>query len=645
VRIDGYLPIADYGAIGNLSTIALVGRDGSIDWCCLPAFDSPSVFGGLLDAGRGGRFLVAPAGGGRGEQRYLHATNVLVTTFEARDGTLSVTDFMPLGGDLDGRVEPPSGPEIHRVLTAEGGPLEVEVEWAPRPGYARSDVTIERDGAGFVAVAGDERFWLRGLTDGGEIVDTGSGPVVRARLRVEPAVPLTLATGLGTPDAGYPAERMPTLEETIEAWRRWALKEKARDRAWAEPYGELVLRSELALKLLSYGPTGAIVAAGTTSLPEEVGGQRNYDYRYAWIRDASLTVQALHAMGHGAEAKAFVEWAEHVAEAQGDGSTEVRIMYGIRGETELEEGELEHLEGYRHSRPVLVGNKAAEQRQLDILGELLDGAYELVREGHELPDDIRDFLVSLADDACDAIGLPDDGIWEMRNGPRTYTYSQVMLWVALDRAIQLADAGILPTDHSASWRAARERAKDLVLERGWNEETGAFVQAFDSPELDASSLLFAIHELLPFDDRRVQATIDRTIEHLEEEGLVYRYRMDDGMPGEEGAFVLCSFWLVDALALSGRLDEARVRFERLAARANHVGLFSEQIDPRSGAFLGNFPQAFSHLGLINSAIYLAHAEGRETPVPAPVGSVEHREAVRRDAPRSGDDGDGAREGS
>jgi GH15 family glucan-1,4-alpha-glucosidase len=630
VRIDGYQPIADYGAIGNLSTLALVGRDGSIDWCCLPAFDSPSIFAAILDHARGGRFRVAPVGGGRGDQRYLDATNVLETTFQARDGRLIVTDFMPLGGDLDGRVEPVTGPEIHRVVRVEGTAMEVEVEWSPRPDYGRAPVRIERVETGFLASAGDQRFWLRGVPGGADIEDDGTGPLVRGRFEVEPAEPLVLGTGLGSPNARYPAERMPSLEETAESWRRWALKAEAEDRSWAEPYGDLVLRSELALKLLSYGATGAIIAAGTTSLPEEIGGQRNYDYRFAWIRDASLTVQALHAMGHGAEAKAFIEWAEHVAEEQGDGGTEIRIMYGVRGETELDEQELDHLEGYRRSRPVKIGNKAAEQRQLDILGELLDGAYELVREGHELPDEIRDFLVAIADAACDAVGLPDDGIWEMRSGARIYTYSQVMLWVGLDRAIQLADRGILPDASAGRWRESRDRVRALVLDEGWSADVGAFVQAFDSTELDASSLLFPLHEFLPFDDPRVRATIARTLEHLTEDGLVYRYRMDDGMPGEEGAFVLCSFWLVDALALSGRVEEARELFERLAGRANHLGLYSEQIDPRSGAFLGNFPQAFSHLGLVNSAIYLAHAEGRESPVPAPVGTPEHRRSVRRD---------------
>jgi GH15 family glucan-1,4-alpha-glucosidase len=638
MRIDGYLPIADYAAIGNLETAALVARDGSIDWACLPDFDSPSLFAAILDPRRAGRFAVSPVAGGEGAQRYVEGTNVLDTTFDGPRGRLVVTDVMPVDGDLDDARATTSIPEIHRYLRAEGGPVEVEIEWSPRPDYARRDGRVDRGNDLVVLEAGDVRAWLHGLpaavlADAEITADTG-GPVLRARIQLEPGDRLHLSTGLSTGNATPgPRRGAPDLERTIEAWRRWVSKGDTIDRSWAAPHQHLVRRSELLLKLLAYRPTGAIVAAATASLPEEIGGVRNWDYRYTWIRDASLTVQALHAVGHGREARDFIDWAERVA-AQDDGKdSAIRIMYSIRGGTDLEELELDHLDGYRGSRPVHVGNGAAEQLQLDVFGELLDGAYELMREGHQLSEDVRRFLVRVADQSCEWVGMADDGLWEMRGRRDHYTYSQLMIWAGLDRAIRMADT--LPGADPEQWRRSRTAARRLVLERGYDPDVGAFVQRFGAPDLDATSLLIPLHELLPFEDPRVQSTIDRTMEQITENGLVYRYRMDDGLPGDEGAFVLCTFWLVDALALSGRLDEAREIYEGVLGRANHVGLFSEQIDPRTGAFLGNTPQAFSHLGLLNSTLYLAHAEGRPTPVPAPLGSPEHREDARADREDAG----------
>jgi GH15 family glucan-1,4-alpha-glucosidase len=360
-------------------------------------------------------------------------------------------------------------------------------------------------------------------------------------------------------------------------------------------------------------------------LPEGIGGVRNWDYRYAWIRDASLTVQALHALGHETEARRFILWVEQVAQQEGQAPKRVQPMYTVRGDTEAPVEELDHLAGYRGSRPVQIGNHAVEQKQLDVYGELLDGAYELVREGQDLSDEVRRFVFEVADDAAERLHDTDDSVWEMERGDRHFTYSKLMLWVALDRAIQLAERYGLDGGNGQRWRTARDEARQLVLERGYSRDIGAFTQTLDGEELDAALLLLPLHEMLPVDDPRVQSTIDRTLERLTEHDLVYRYRADDGLPGEEGAFVLCSFWLVDALALSGRLTEAERIFESLLRRANHVGLYAEQIDPRTGQFLGNFPQAFSHLGLLNSALYLAYAQGKETPVPKPLGSAEHRQ--------------------
>lgn len=620
-----YLPIEDYAAIGNLRTAALVSRRGSIDWACLPHFDSPSVFGAILDARRGGHFRVGPPNGQRGEQRYVDETNVLETTFQTASGLLRVTDFMPLAGDIDGRGGSHAPPEIQRLVQAEGGSAEVDIEWAPRLDYGRRPTLISMMPDGLVASDGERTLYLRGLPDGAEVHSTDHGPVARLRTRLDERGLALVSSWEGEPAHAGLAAAEEALQATVRAWRGWLRKDKRGDRhEWAGAWAPLIVRSELALKLMVFAETGGIVAAPTTSLPEWIGGMRNWDYRYTWIRDASLTTQALSAVGHTREAVDFLDWAEHVAQAHEAQARRVQIMYGLHGETELDEHELEHLEGYRRSAPVRIGNGAAPQRQLDVYGELLDGAYELVRRDISLSADVRRFLATLADGACAAVGEKDAGIWEMRGPKRHFVHSKLMVWVGLDRALQLASRGVIEGDVQR-WRQSRDEVRQTILERGFNEERGAFTQSFESTDLDGSNLLIPLHDLLPVDDPRVQGTIDRTLDELTEEGLVYRYKVDDGLPGEEGAFVLCTFWLIDTLALSGRLDEAHELFDRLCRRANHVGLLSEQIDPADGAFLGNFPQAFSHIGLINSALYLAHAEGRRMPMPAPLGTREHRQ--------------------
>jgi GH15 family glucan-1,4-alpha-glucosidase len=640
VTAPAHRPISDYAAIGNLRSAALIAPDGSIDWCCLPDFDSPSFFAALLDTRVGGRFRVRAVGAPEGRSQYMDHTNVLETIFSTGDGRLVLTDFMPLEGDIDGTVERAPAPEIHRFLHAEGGALEVEVEWAPRPDYARGEVRLEAVRDGFEAVAAGHRLMLEGLRhEEAEVVDRDGGPLLRARFGLGSGERRVLVTGLREEPtrrevSADASEHL--LRETLATWREWVHKRGTRERSWARPYQELVTRSELCLKLLSYGPTGAIVAAPTTSLPEGIGGVRNWDYRYAWLRDAFMTVQAMHALGHKAEARTFIRWAERTAQQASHAPKMVQPVYTIRGETATPPEELDHLSGYRGSRPVQIGNQAFSQKQLDVYGDLLDGAYELAREGHELGPEIQRFLVELADEAGRKLHEPDDSVWEMERGDRHFTHSKLMMWVALDRAIQLAERFGLEGGDVEHWRTKREEARRLVLERGYSRERGAFTQTLDGEELDAALLLLPIHELLPIDDPRVVSTIQRIRDELAEHSLVYRYRADDGLPGEEGAFVLCSFWLVDALSLSGRLDEAHEVFDSLVRRASHVGLYSEQIDPRSGEFRGNFPQAFSHLGLINSALYLAHAEGRESPVEALVGTMEHRrEAGRRQAVTSG----------
>jgi GH15 family glucan-1,4-alpha-glucosidase len=624
-----YKPISDYAAIGNLRTVALVGRDASIDWCCFPNMDSPSVFAAVLDAERGGCFRVRPVGAAYGEQEYERDTNVVRTVFTGADGRLTVTDFFPLAGKVHGRGESTAPPEIHRLLRCDGGAVEVEVEWSPRPDYARAHVSLYPVVGGCVAEAGEEtgRLFLAGLRDGElELGEAPGGSVARARFRMEPGEVRVLVSRWGSAAAGVSVDESERLRAaTCETWRQWLHNAgRTHSREWAGSWEPYLIRSELALKLVTHADTGAIAAAPTTSLPETIGGVRNWDYRYTWIRDASLTAQAFTSLEHHEEGVEFLLWAERAA-AQG-GEDHVQIMYGLHGESDLEEVELTHLEGYRGSAPVRVGNGAAKQLQLDVYGELLDSAYELLRRGQRLDAHLLHFLSRLADRAADGWERPDFGIWEVRSEPRHFTYSKLMSWVALDRAVHLAERFGLEGD-VVRWRRERAKIRSSILENGYDEAVGSFVQSYGSGELDASSLHVPLFELLPFDDPRVQSTIDRTMEQLMEGGMLYRYRGDDGLPGKEGTFGLCTFWLVDCLALSRRLDEAWSVFEGMVQHTNHVGLLPEQIDAQSGEFLGNFPQAFSHIGLINSLLYLGYAEGREIPDPSPVGTPDHRQEI------------------
>jgi GH15 family glucan-1,4-alpha-glucosidase len=624
---DHYLPIEDHAAIGNLRTTALVGRNGSIDWCCLPQLDSPSVFAALLDHERGGRFLVRAADGPDvGEQRYLPATNIVETVFDSPGGRLVVTDLLPLAGSIDGRCgDSRAEPVIHRLLRADGGQVEVLVEWSPRFDYGRHQTRMGPAGGALLAWAGEDAMALAGLPVEAELHEDRTGPVARARFTIDDGREVSLTAAWGSQARPASVERAhEILEETAAAWRGWVQNaEASSSREWAQPHHELVLRSELALKLLTHADTGAIAAAATTSLPEEIHGVRNWDYRYSWIRDAALGAQALFATGHRADAHAFIGWAERSARDRGETGWGLQVVYGLHGQEELPEADLPNLEGYRRSAPVRIGNGAVDQVQLDIYGELISAAYEAVRMGDELEEDICRFLPVVADRACRTWQERDYGIWEPRNGPFHFVYSKAMVWMALDRAIRLAERGAIEGD-VGMWRRNCDLIRDEVLDRGFDADLGAFKQSYERPVLDTSNVLLPLLEILPFSDPRVQATIDRTLEELTEERLVYRYHADDGVAGREGSFGLCTFWLIDALALSGRLDEAEEIYEGMADRANHVGLYSEQIDPASGAFLGNFPQAFTHIGLINSTLYLAHCKGRDLPIAAPIGSDDHR---------------------
>jgi GH15 family glucan-1,4-alpha-glucosidase len=622
-RDERYLPIGDYAAIGNLRTVALVGRSGAIDWFCYPEMDSPSVFAAVLDADRGGRYELAIDGSGdggndRGEQHYVGDSKVIETVLSAPSGRLRIRDALPLSGDITGCGRSRASPELIRVLRVEGE-VRVSLRWAPRFDYGRAQTRIQLGDGGFVASGAGKRLTLSGVPEGSATIerDEDGHDSLRASFEMREGDERALAMaweGVPTSSVDLANEK---LDETVRVWERWAKKEEeAGGRSWAGPWHDLVLRSELTLKMLTHADTGAISAAATTSLPETLGGVRNWDYRYMWIRDAAMTGQAFVAMGHPEEMHEFVRFTHRVAEAHREEGRELSIMYSVRGEADLPVEKLDHLEGYRRSAPVLIGNEAAEQIQHDVLGELVDAADELARTGIRLSDEIWRSLPLVADRAAEAWQEPDHGLWEMPIEPQHYVYSKLMAWVALDRAIRLAGDGWIEGDVDR-WREAARGARQMILERGYSERKGAFVQILDGEALDAAALMIPIQGFLPFDDPRVQSTMDRVMDELMENGLVRRYVTDDGLPGEEGGWVLCTTWLVDNLALSGRHDEARRIFEKVAARANHVGLFAEQIDPRSGQFLGNFPQALSHIGFINSAMFIAHAQGRDVPTVIP----------------------------
>ena len=601
--VPDYKPISAYGIIGDMRTAALVGLDGSIDWCCFPRFDSPSLFAAILDRQRGGRFRIAPTEPYTAEQRYLPGTNVLTTIFHTPgSGVVRVTDFMPA---LEQGQELSAYHEIHRRIDCPRGQVEVEILFEPRFDYALSRVELVPRRHGVLATdREDEAVALASSPDVWWQVADGSA---RARVRLGTGDTLWVVLRYDDdevlPVANYASERK--LEATIAFWDRWVSRIR-----YAGPYRAEVERSALVLKLLFYAPTGAVVAAPTTSLPEEIGGARNWDYRYSWLRDTAFTLYALYLLGYREDGERFLTWIMDVVHGE---PSALQVLYGVGGERWIEEHELPHLEGYRGSRPVRIGNAAFNQRQLDIYGEILDCAFLLHKYGGTISNDLWAFLSAVVDHVCQVWTEPDQGIWEVRSGPQHFVYSKALCWVALDRGIKLATRCGLPAD-LARWEAARAAVLDALLTRGYDERLGAFTQAFGSAQLDASALAMVLRKVLPAGDPRMRSTVDRVARELGVGGLLRRYLpiVDDGLPGAEGVFLLCSFWLVDCYAEMDRVEEARALFERLLAYANDVGLYAEELDPRTGHHLGNFPQGFTHVALINAATNLAKAEARRS---------------------------------
>ena len=606
---ESFRPIAEYGLLADCNSAALADRDGSIGWLCLPRYDSPAVFAQILDP-EGGHWQIKPSTAYRSERRYLPGTLVIETTFATESGSVKLTDAMAF----------PEGQRHHELGLAaphlllrsvEGlvGEVELELVLAPRPEYGLVKPLFRATEGGGRTFGGPNQVVVSaGVATAIEASTMSASFTVSAGERVGFALQWAPPEG-SAPEPFAPDQVAARIEDTVEAWRSW----EAEHDVYEGPHRELVRLSSRILKGLTYRPTGAIVAAPTTSLPETVGGERNWDYRYAWIRDASLTLEALYIGACSDEAEDFVSFMTSSAGGRAS-ERSLQIMYGIAGEHDLTERELPHLRGWRDSAPVRVGNGAWGQTQLDVYGELLNSLYLYREQLGDLHMEIQRFVADLANTAARRWRETDAGMWEMRGEPRHHLSSKVLCWVALDRAIALAPQLGMHAEVER-WTAERDEIREAVLARGWSEARQAYAQSFDSDELDAAQLLMPILGFLPATDERMRSTIDAIADGLTDDGLVLRYRNEeglnaDGLTGEEGTFVICSFWLVSALAKAGEVDRAERLFDKLVSYANDLGLLAEEIDTATGELLGNFPQAFSHIGLITAAWAIDQARGR-----------------------------------
>jgi GH15 family glucan-1,4-alpha-glucosidase len=623
-------PIADYALLSDRHSAALVSRDGSIDWLCFPRFDSPSIFGRLLgdDAGH---WAIRAAGATQVTRRYLDRTMVLETTSHTPTGTVVITDALAMGDGNRGHDLGNGAPHLLlRRATCIEGEVELCLEYVPRPEYGLVHPLFDPVDGGLAAFGGADVLVI-------------SSPVLLTVDQSSVSGQLQLSRGDSAGFALHHAKRAETgrarawsqseigtrLDDTVSAWESWSELHQA----YVGPWRDMVHHSGRVLQALSFAPTGAICAAATTSLPEVVGGTRNWDYRYAWVRDASFTIEALWVAACPDEANEFFDYVTTSAAGSLDRGRDLQIMFGIGGERDLTEREVPRLEGWRRSVPVRVGNGAWSQRQLDVYGELLSAAHRLSDHLFDAaerrvgpmaspdkwgaPPDLapatRRFLVQLADTAARRWPEKDQGIWEVRGEPRDFLYSKLMCWVALDRAVALAES-LDASDRVEEWKQTKDQIHEVVLTKGWSDRAKAFTQYFGSDELDASNLMIPLVGFLPADDPKVLSTIDATEERLtDSHGLVYRYRTHDGLEGDEGTFLLCTFWLAQALARAGQPARARKVFERAAAFVNDVGLLAEEVDPVSGELLGNFPQAFSHIGFVSAAWAISEMEPRQTP--------------------------------
>ncbi|GAA2164165.1 GH15 family glucan-1,4-alpha-glucosidase [Humibacillus xanthopallidus] len=602
--MDAYPPIEDHGLIGDLQTCALVSRDGTIDWFCSPRFDSPSLFGSLLDDERGGHFRISPSSAQfTSRQLYLPDTAILITRFMSEEGVGEILDFMPVLGDTASERH-----SVYRLVRCVRGRMTFDVEVAPRFDYGRREHRTHLHEFGAVFESGEESVTLH------VVRDAADAQLALAQLDDEGDIRATLTLSMGElrgvvleygssgpPRMISPAEADEAMAGARRFWAGWLGQCTYRGR-----WREAVLRSAVTLKLLTYAPSGAIIAAPTAGLPEQVGGERNWDYRYTWVRDGSFSVAALLGLGFRDEAAAFGRWLrDRVEEQAGDSSGPLKIMYRVDGSSELVEESLEHWDGYRGSHPVRIGNGASDQLQLDIYGEALDALFAGDQRGLQFGHDGWLALRRVVDWVAAHWDAPDEGIWETRGGQKDFTYGRLMSWVALDRAIRLATTRGRPAA-LGWWTAQRDAIYDQIMDRGWSSERQAFRQHYDSDVLDSSLLKMVMVGFVSPTDPRWTSTLAAMEKELVTDSLVYRYdpaATPDGLQGSEGTFSLCTFNYVNALARGGRLDDARLTFEKMLTYANHLGLYAEEIGP-SGEQLGNFPQAFTHLALIDAAIAL-----------------------------------------
>jgi GH15 family glucan-1,4-alpha-glucosidase len=594
-----YLPIENYGVIGDMRSVALVGKHGSIDWCCLPAFDSPSVFGAILDDRKGGFWSLAPAVECTVRQMYLPDTNVLMTRFFADQGMGEVIDFMPIGREAGGQTEQDAR-QVIRIAKSVRGSIPFRMECRPAFNYGRHghEVDLDREGRGAIFASSRQQFALKSDRP---LERRETGVVAEFTLESGHEATFALRHRDGTADlrlAGGEIDGCGLLNETVRYWRSWSRRSRYHGR-----WREMVNRSALLLKLLTYLPTGAIVAAPTTSLPEAVGGVRNWDYRYTWVRDAAFTVYSLMRLGYTEEAGAFANFMQQRAKEESPDNGPLNVLYGIDGRHDLVEETLDHLDGYRGSKPVRIGNAAYGHLQLDIYGELMDSLYLYDKYGAPLSYEMWSTVERLLDWVAKNWDQPDQSIWEVRGPRRDFTYSKLQCWVALDRGVRLTRKRSFPAEGD-SWRRERNRIYRAIMKDGWSEKESAFTQAFGSDALDAATLMMPLMLFVSPSDPRMISTIERIQKELAADSLVHRYAIGkaarDGLPGSEGFFSICSFWLVEAMARAGRVEAAQLLFEKLLSYANHLGLFSEEISGR-GELLGNFPQALTHLGLISAA--------------------------------------------